>query len=48
MIKETSKKGNKTISTYTAKNTKKELDEVIKDIMSSYQSNKKLTITINE
>jgi hypothetical protein len=48
MIKETSKKGNKTISTYTAKNNKKELDEIIKDLMSSYQSNKKMTITVHE
>jgi hypothetical protein len=48
MIKETSKKGNKTISTYTAKNNKKELDEVIKEVLASYQSNKKLTITVHE
>jgi hypothetical protein len=48
MIKEIIKKGNKTISTYTAKNNKKELDEVIKEVLASYQSNKKLTITINE
>ena len=48
MIKETIKKGNKTISTYTTKNTKKELDEVMKEVLASCQSNKKLTITINE
>jgi hypothetical protein len=48
MIKETIKKGNKTISTCTAKNTKKELDEVIKEVLASYQSNKKLSITVHE
>jgi hypothetical protein len=45
MKKETNPKNN--TSTYEAEVNKKSLQEVIEDLLKSYQANKKVTLTIN-
>ena len=44
--KETLKKGNKTISTYSLTNSDPDLKEVIKDIQGTYSKNKKIKLTV--
>jgi len=44
--KETTKKGNKTSSTYALTNSDSDMKEVIKDIQGTYSKNKKITLTV--
>ena len=44
--KETTKKGNKTSSTYSLTNSDSDLKEVIKDIQGTFNKNKKIKLTV--
>ena len=44
--KETTKKGNKTSSTYALTNSDSDMKEVIKDIQGTYSKNKKIILTV--
>ena len=47
MNKQTVTKNNQVIATYTTTVTKRDLDEIMNDVIKSYPMNKKLRIVIN-
>jgi hypothetical protein len=46
ITKETTKKGNKTSSTYSLTSSDSDLKEVIKDIQGTFNKNKKIKLTV--
>lgn len=47
MLKEIKSQQGKVITTYHPTITKKDLDEVVNDLLKSYRSNQKVTVTVS-